>query len=164
MAGMKGPGEHLRDVRDAVFKPLGHFGLIRKFAGEQVKSWVKTPEVPVRSEALRPQARELGRLVARFGHSVQNAMIRHREEIIERQLIHERIANAAMELYASACVLSRLDAERAGVLPRDDAHGLGDAAAILFLRASSRRIRDCLHALNDNQDPAVFAAARFALK
>ncbi len=163
MAGMKGPGEHLRDVRDAVFKPFGNFGLIRRFAGEQAASWLRAPEVPVQSRALRPIAGRLGKLVRQFAFSVQGAMIRHREEILERQLIHERVARVAMELYASACVLSRHDAELTGLLARDEAHGLGDAAAMLFLHSSSRRIRENLHAITDNHDPKTLAAARSAL-
>jgi acyl-CoA dehydrogenase family protein 9 len=163
MAGMKGPGEHLRDVRDALFRPFGNFALIRRFAAEQAGSWLRAPEVPVRSRALRPHARELGRLIRRFALSVQGAMIRHREEIIERQLVHERIARAAMELYASACVLSRHDAELSGLHARDEAHGLDGDAAMLFLAASARRIREDLRALDDNHDPMTLAAARSAL-
>ena len=90
-------------------------------------------------------------------------MIRHREEIIERQLVHERIAQAAMELYASACVLSRHDAELSGALVRDQAHGLSGEAALLFLRSSARRIEDNLRAIKDNHDSSTLAAARFAL-
>ena len=163
MAGMKGPGEHLRDVRDAVFKPFGNLGLIRRFAAEQAGAWFRTPGVAVRSGALRPAAGELGRLIRRFAFSVQGAMVRHREEIIERQLVHERIAVAAMELYASACVLSRHDAELSGTIARDDAHGLSDAAAMLFLESSACRIRESLQALNDNHDSRTVAAARSAL-
>jgi alkylation response protein AidB-like acyl-CoA dehydrogenase len=163
MAGMKGPGEHLRDVRDALFKPFTSFDLIRRFAAEQATSWFRRPEVPVRSGELQPAARELGRLIRRFVLSVQGAMVRHREEIIERQLIHQRIAQAAMELYASACVLSRHDAELSGTIARDDAHGLTDTAAMLFLESSASRVRESLQALNDNHDPRIADAARSAL-
>jgi acyl-CoA dehydrogenase family protein 9 len=163
MAGMKGPGEHLRDVRDAVYRPFANLALIRKFAAEQAGAWLKTPAVPVRSNSLKPHARELGRLIRKFALSIQGAMIRHREEIIERQLVHERIARIAMELYASACVLSRLDAEHSGLLARDEAHGLADDAGMLFLHASARRIRENLRALKDNHDSKTLAAARSAL-
>ena len=163
MAGMRGPGEHLVEVRDAVHRPFGNLGLIRRFAGEQANTWLRSPQVDVKSDALKPYARELGRLIRRFGLSVQGAMIRHREEIIERQLIHERIAQAAMELYASACVLSRHDAERSGALVSDQAHGLDSEAALLFLRSSARRIDDNLRAIKDNNDSSIQAAARSAL-
>jgi acyl-CoA dehydrogenase family member 9 len=164
MAGMKGPGENLRDVRDAVLRPFANFGVIGRFAAEQAETYLRTPAVPVRSQTLRPHARELGKLIRRFAISIQSAMIHHREEIIERQLVHERIARVAMELYASACVLSCHDAELSGLLERDEAHGLGDAAAMNFLHSSARRIQQNLRALNDNDDRTTLAAARSAIE
>jgi alkylation response protein AidB-like acyl-CoA dehydrogenase len=162
MVGMRGPGEHLRDIRDAVFSRR-RYGVVPRFLAQQAAVRLRTPKVPVRSASLKPHARELGRLIRRFASAVQGAMFRHREEILERQLVHERIARAAMELYAMACVLSRRDAELAGDLPEDPVTGLRGDAANMALRSSARRIRDDLHALNDNDDASVLAAARSAL-
>ncbi|WP_435005552.1 acyl-CoA dehydrogenase family protein [Tundrisphaera lichenicola] len=163
MAGMKGPGEHFRDVRDAASRPFGNLGTIGRFAAEQAGDWLRTPDVPVQADSLRPQARELARLIRQFGLAVKGAMIRHREEIIERQLVHERIAQAAMELYASACVLSRYDAELSGMLDQDRSAGEAGHAARLFLKSSARRIREHLGRLNDNEDALSRAASRDAL-
>ena len=65
----------------------------------------------------------------------------HREEILERQYVQERIARAAMELFAAACVLSRWDAELeiAGTDAKNN--GSPHGAAELFLRGSVRRAR-----------------------
>ncbi len=76
----------------------------------------------------------------------------HREEILEKQLVQEPIAVAAMELYASICVLARLDAERS-MTPLDP-------TADLFLQQSARRIRQALRQLKDNDDVAIDKAAR----
>ena len=56
-------------------------------------------------------ARQLGRLIWRFNFAVNRALITYREPILDMQLVQERIANAAMDLFASTCVLSRLDGE-----------------------------------------------------
>lgn len=159
MMGMKAPGEHLRDVRDAALKPLSNLGAIGRFVAEQAGARLKTPDVPVKSPALTEPARELGRMIRDFALAVQAALIRHREEILERQLVHERVARIAMELYASACVLSRRDAELAGGSDQNaDA-----AAATLFLNASARRIRADLDALKHNDDAETLAAAAAVL-
>jgi hypothetical protein len=93
-------------------------------------------------------------LIHRFGLTVQSQLIRHREEILERQLVQEPIAEAAMELYASACVLSRLDAEATS--PADHtAAGQASAAARLFLQQSARRVRDALDRLRNNDDRLI---------
>ena len=76
---------------------------------------VKIPSVPVKSESLRSQASQLGRLIWRFNLSVNRALITYREPVMDMQLVQERIAGAAMEMFASACVISRLDAELQGV-------------------------------------------------
>jgi len=158
MVGMRGPGERLRDVHDAAHRPFANLGVIGRFAAEQAGAWLRTPSVPARSPALKEHARELGRSIRRFALAIEGAMIRHREEILERQLIHERVARIAMELYASACVLSRLDAELVDKADRDP-----DAAAMLFLDASARRIRENLHSLKHNDDASTIAAAEAVL-
>src|SRR6266498_5815589 len=72
---------------------------------------IRVPDVPVRSEELRASARQLGRLIWRFNFAVNRALITYREPILDMQLVQERIAGAAMDLFASTCVLSRWDGE-----------------------------------------------------
>ena len=155
LAGLRGPGEHLRDVSQALRRPWSQAGLLRRFASEQAALRFRGPSLPVRSAQLKPPAKALSRSIRRFALAVQEAMMRHREEILERQLVHGRLARAAMELFASACVLSRLDAEIAGEIASEPSLGLGQEAARLFLRESDRRIREDLRALNDNEDDLV---------
>lgn len=162
MVGIRGPAEQLRDAYEAVVTHR-RFGGLPRLIGRQAVARLTTPTVPVRSASLTPHAREVGRLVRRFALTVQRMIIRHREEILERQLVHERVARAAMELYAMACVLSRRDAELSGILPPDPMPGLGPEAAEFALRSSARRIRAELDTLEDNDDAALLAAARSAL-
>jgi hypothetical protein len=119
--------------------------------------------VPVVSEALRPAACTLGYLIRRFYRAVLRALIRHREAILDRQYVQDRIAGAAMEVYASACVISRLDAELQQAESRLPEFGPRRAAADFFLVSSSRRIRRYLRDLRDNDDESRTAAADSAL-
>jgi len=79
------------------------------------------------------------------------------------QLVQERIANAAMDLFASTCVLSRQDSEIQFARRNGDAAAPDHAAADLFLRQSFRRIRGFLAGLTDNDDKAVITAANGCL-
>ncbi|PYI98776.1 MAG: acyl-CoA dehydrogenase, partial [Verrucomicrobia bacterium] len=79
------------------------------------------------------------------------------------QLRAERIANAAMDLFASTCVLSRLDGEIQFGGRNGNAASPDHSAADLFLRQSFRRIRGFLAGLTDNDDKAVLAAAKSCL-
>jgi hypothetical protein len=79
------------------------------------------------------------------------------------QLIQERIAGAAMDLFASTCVLSRWDAELQFARRNGDSAPQTNHAADLFLRQSFCRIRRFLSDLNDNDDTALLATANAAL-
>ncbi|PYJ69926.1 MAG: hypothetical protein DME76_07265 [Verrucomicrobia bacterium] len=119
--------------------------------------------MPVQSEQLRAHARQLGRLIWRFNFAVNRALIMYREPILDMQLVQERIANAAMDLFASTCVLSRLDGEIQFARRNGDAAAPDHSAADLFLRQSFRRIRRFLAGLTDNDDKAVLTAAKSCL-
>jgi hypothetical protein len=68
-----------------------------------------------------------------------------------------------MDLFASTCVLSRIDGEIQFAGRNGNAASPDHSAADLFLRQSSRRIRGFLAGLTDNDDRAVIAAAKSCL-
>ena len=158
LVGMRGPGMQLKELWDAMHHPMGHIRSAWRVGWDRAGAALHAPEVPVQSDALRPHAHRLSRLIWRFNLAVDRALIEHREEILDRQYVQERIANAAMELFASACVLSRWDADlQAGIMHRD-------RAAALFLRESPRRVLRWLAELRDNDDERVTAAADAVLR
>ncbi|MDA1054460.1 MAG: acyl-CoA dehydrogenase family protein [Planctomycetota bacterium] len=161
LVGLRDPGERLKSVGEALQQPLRGVGTLARFAAGEITRRITLPPVSVQSPTLQPHARRLARLVRRFALQAQRQLIRHREKILDRQLVQQRIANAAMELYASTCVLSRRDAELQSA-DRDRVTSQADVVE-LFLRHSSRRIDDNLRALTENDDAHLVAAARDAL-
>jgi acyl-CoA dehydrogenase family member 9 len=159
MVGIKPVADQLLNVKDALGSPFRRIGTLLSFGGQQLKARFTVPEVPVRSPDLRKHARELAHRVRDFSLAVQTQLLKHREEILFRQYVQERLADAACELYASSCALSRLD-HLLG-------HTNGNAAEVArdvqagrhFLRLSNRRILHCLAALNDNDDQDTTATA-----
>jgi acyl-CoA dehydrogenase family member 9 len=164
MVGMKPVADQLLGVKDALWSPLRGFGTLFQFGRRQLGARLRTPDVPARNPGLRADAQALGKRVAQFGRAVQHTLIRYQEAILERQYVQERIADAACDLYASSCTLSRLDHLLA--------HGNGNPAEIerdlqagrYFLRLADRRIRQNLAALRDNDDEQTTAAANAALE
>ncbi len=104
---MRGVGEELKGVLDAYHSK--NWGALWRFGRSQIETRLSTPEVPVRHDSLRAAAHELGKRVRDFGLAVQGLLRRYREEVLHRQYQQARIADAACDLYASACSLSRLD-------------------------------------------------------
>jgi hypothetical protein len=132
------------------------------FGGNQLWARLHTPDVPVKSEQLRDPARKLGSRVREFSLAVQKALMTHRENILFRQYVQERIADAASELYASACVLARLDAIATGGNSHPDT-ARDMQIGRYFLRLSDRRIRQALTALSDNDDGLTTETANAVL-
>jgi acyl-CoA dehydrogenase family protein 9 len=163
LVGMKGPGEELRDLRDTLKRPTAALGTLWRSGRERVGSALFRPVVPVVSEALRGEAHTLEFLIRSLHRAVLVALIRHREAILDRQYVQERIAGAAMEVFASACVISRLDSELQRGEGRRPEFRAQHAAAGFFLRSSGRRIRRHLTDLRENDDESRTAAADAAL-
>jgi len=165
LVGMRGVGEQLKGVLDALTHPWKDWGMLWKFGRSQMEARLSTPEVPVHAVAsLKTEAGELGKRVREFGLAVQAVLRRYREAVLERQYVQERIADVACDLYASSCTLSRLDhllTHRNGN-PRD---AEGDVSAgRYFMKLANRRIKLNLAGLWDNEDDDATAAAKAALE
>jgi acyl-CoA dehydrogenase family protein 9 len=164
LVGMRGPGMEFKEIYDTMMKP-SRDGMSKAWAAgkNRLSSAVRVPDVPVQSDQVRAQARQLGRLIRHFNFAVNRALITYREPILDMQLVQERIANAAMDLFASTCVLSRIDGEIQSSGRNGNSVSPDHSAADLFLRQSFRRIRGFLGGLTDNDDKAVIAAANSCL-
>ena len=163
LVGMRGPGQQFQELMEALSRPWSEFRKVWLIGVDRVGAAVRAPDVPVKSESLEPHARRLGGLIRLFNVEVNRALIRHREEILERQYVQERLARAAMELFASACVLSRWDAELQ-LKSGDQSGPASHNAAELFLRGSFRRARRSLAEMNDADDAIVTAVADWSLR
>jgi len=163
LVGMRGPGMEFKEIYDAMLKPSRGLGKAWTAGMHRLGAAVRIPDVPVRSAGLRSFANQLGRLIWRFNIAVNRALIAYREPILDLQLVQERIAGAAMDLFASTCVLSRWDAELQFARRNGDSAPQTNHAADLFLRQSFRRIRRFLSDLSDNEDKALLATANSAL-
>src|SRR5262249_3680817 len=127
VVGMRGVGEHLRGILDALKHPFRRFGTLVWFGTSQLAARFTSPDVPVQSKSLRKEARLLSRRIRDFGLVIPKVLahlrksaLRNRtdqrdeelliaEEVMKRQYLQERIADVACDLYAASCALSRLD-------------------------------------------------------
>ncbi|HEX4665009.1 MAG TPA: acyl-CoA dehydrogenase family protein [Chthoniobacterales bacterium] len=158
LVGMRGPGMEFKEIYDTLLKPSRGLGKAWGAGLKRLSAAVKVPNVPVRNDGLKNYASQLARLVWRFNFAVDKALIAYREPVMEMQLIQERIAVAAMELFATTCVLSRWDSELSAV-GRNGSDPAEHVAADLFIRRSLRHIREALRGLGDNDDRALLATA-----
>ena len=166
LVGMRGPGMEFKEIYDTMLKPtrVGGIGKAWSAGMNRLGATVRIPDVPVRSVELRSFGNQLGRLIWRFNLAVNRSLIVYREPILDLQLVQERIAGAAMDLFASTAVLSRWDSEIQFGQGNGEAPNQKNTVAELFLRQSFRRIRNYLAGLNDNDDKFILKAADSALR
>jgi alkylation response protein AidB-like acyl-CoA dehydrogenase len=139
--GVQGPAAELQELAQALRRPLQHLGTLTGYAAERVASALGQRaglEVPLHP-VLRPHGEAFERQAAELAAAAADAVMTHRREVVHRQLVVERLADLAMELYARACTLARtqqLIGER-GI----GACGHEVALAELFCAQSARRFR-----------------------
>ncbi len=155
---MYGLGNVGKSFESAVANPFS--GTFVRFVGNRISARLKAPEIPVKSGALTEAAGMLARRVKDFGLAVEAMLRKHQKTILERQYVQERLADAAIELYLSSCVLSRLDS-----LLSKPGNGVSRDVTIgrFFLTASNRRIKQRLGELWENEDEEQTAAADLVL-
>jgi alkylation response protein AidB-like acyl-CoA dehydrogenase len=159
VVGIRPLAEHLKPVREALSHPVRGLGTILSFTGKHLWTRVTTPDVPVSSRLLRGHAQTLGRRIRDFHIAVIDMLRRHQESIMFRQYVQERLADAACELYASSCTLSRLDHLLTDGNGNPEEAARDAAAGRYYLRFAARRVKQLLAALYDNDDADTTATA-----
>ncbi len=100
--GMRDVGMQLKKVSK---KPFSDWKTLWGYATDAMH----VPKVPVQSNELAKEAKMLGKAVKQFGFAVKRAIIKYREEVVEKQLVLDRLATSVIALYTTTAVLSRLD-------------------------------------------------------
>src|SRR5262245_25559189 len=167
VVGCRGPGLRLDAMRK---RPVGNLHRLAGYGAGHL--WRKTPlaggpAIPVQSSDLQPEARRLARQVKRLGTALPGVFLRAGSEanFIQSQLVQERLADIAIDLYASSCVMSRLDQmvqKGAGDARATDFVGEVEAGKY-FLSLANRRIDERFAGLSDNDDGATARAADAAM-
>lgn len=165
VVGSRAVGEGLLSVLNAAKNPFKEMKTLLRFGQDQISARLSVPEVPVQSSSLRNEARRLAQRVKEFGLAVQWGLRNSKkvEVFVQNQYLHERLADAACELYASSCTLARLDSLLLHGNGNPEEVRREEQAGRYFLTLSDRRIRQGLAALTDHDDAETNRAADAAL-
>ena len=107
--GVQAPAEALKEIGSALRRPLKNLGLLGGYATSRVKLRLgQTSTLDIKlHERLNRHKDYFEKHVAELGTATDRAIMRHREKIVDRQLVLERLANMAIDLFATACVIAR---------------------------------------------------------
>jgi alkylation response protein AidB-like acyl-CoA dehydrogenase len=164
LVGMRDVGLELQGVLEAAKTPWRHLGRLSGFAGRRIEAMFASPAVGVLHSELEPESRRLGKLVSMLGWQIERLLAQYKESILDRQYQQGRIADAAIEIYVSTCVLRRLDAmrSRTELPPAEWTAAL--TSGRFYLQAAERRIRQALADLWSNDDPLTTELADLVLE
>lgn len=147
LQGVRAPGADLAETAKALkSNPLGAAaGFLPTLLADQcfARGWssagvaLRSPgATPAVDPALASHAARLGELTAAHGSAVRAVLTRHGKGIVEQQLLLERLADNAIDLFASAAVLSRASTSAAQRKPGAAAEAR--LASVFATRAAAR--------------------------
>jgi alkylation response protein AidB-like acyl-CoA dehydrogenase len=163
LAGMKGVGEEFEQVLRASKHPVGNFGRLARFAQDQWRDIIVGPPVPDLHPDLADQGESLSRLTKLIARAVERVLMKYREEVLDMQLVQQRISGSVIHLYAMAAVISKLQSMlQSHSIVAGNGHDHLDRDMIVgkgFCRRAEATILRHMHELVENQDADVLAVA-----
>ena len=150
--GVQAPAEALKEIGSALRRPLRNLGLLGGYATSRVKlrlGQTSTLDIDLH-ERLRKHKDYFEKHVAELGTATDRAILRHREKIVDSQLVLERLSNMAIDLFATACVIARTQSliDELGIEQCDREIALCD----LFCVEAGRRFRGYRNMLDARGD------------
>lgn len=153
--GIQGPAEELKEIAGALKNPIQNWVLVSSFAAERVASAFGKRDrfQATLHAALAPHAAYVEQHVAELAKATSAAITTHRKEILHRQLVVERLADMAIELYARCTTIARtqklIDERGADACAREL------ALTQLFCLQSGRRFRALRMELEGNAGEGI---------
>ncbi len=160
LVGMRDRAEEFKATLDGFKSPSRFFPTAYRFGRERLLRLARPTHVVVSSPSLRQAADLLASRVSRFAWTIERVLVKHREAVLDRQYVQERIADAAIALMTASCTLARLDLETAS----NGGTAAGRAAGALYLRMANRSFDRALFDLDHNDDKATTETADAVLR
>ncbi len=160
LSGMREAAEDLKEVARALKAPLSSLGILSDYAVRKIRGYV----APGRLERAAAELQEEGEAVCKYAAAAAGAaetlLRKYGKGVIEKEYHQERLANVAIDLYASLAVISRATSAVA-------ARGSDRAAEELrvartFVRGARHRMVGALKAMDKNQDAELTAISETA--
>jgi len=158
--GIKEPADRMKELGVALRQPMKNLGLLSEYAASRLRSRLgATPTLDVELHPrLKTHAQFFEKHVAELKDHSERLIRAYRKEIVDRQQELERLANMAIELFATACVLARTQQllEQRGEAGCERELALCD----LFVVEAGRRFRANRITLQSPQDETRRLVAR----
>lgn len=151
LTGIQYAGSHLKELQRAFKNPTAHLGLIFSETSKRAFKSVgfgKSDMSGMVESPLRDAANQCAECIDLFGGTVENLLIKYNKTIVDQQHLLNRLADAAIDIYAMTVVLSRASRAIKQGLPSADHERL---MAVNWCVEGSHRAKSNLRKIENNQ-------------
>ena len=163
LTGLKPLGEKLQELQDFdITDPIRSLGVVADYVGGRIKREVRPERLTLAHDELSSLADPISDQVKQLAAVSEKALHKHGKDIILRQFIQKRIADAVADIYAQVAVLSRVTSifEDQGV----EVSGQERYIAETFCTRAAGRVQSNLRQVEDHDDDRMTAIAKLAYK
>merc|ERR1719273_1281370 len=111
LTGIQYAGGHLRELQNAVKHPISNFGVVLGEVSKRSKSSLGLGAGNLLADQVHPNlvdpAAQVCKNTEMFGTAVEKLLIKHGKHIINEQFLLNRLAQPAIDIYVTSCMLSR---------------------------------------------------------
>jgi acyl-CoA dehydrogenase family member 9 len=150
LSGLRDIGSDLEEVGRALKTPLSNLGILSDYVGRKIRGYVARERLESVPPELAAEAELVTRYTRFFSQAAETFLSRFGKNVLEREHQQARLANVAIDLYASLAVLSR--ASTAARRPEPDQSTSEVALARAFVQAAKYRIVGELKEMEKNRD------------
>lgn len=109
LSGIQERGEYLKRMGKALNDPIKGFGLLTDFAMHYMKDRLKTERLPDVHPRLAKAKGEFEEWAKNLHFSTERVLMKFGKDIIKKQIIQRRLAEAAIHLFGMVATISRVD-------------------------------------------------------
>jgi acyl-CoA dehydrogenase family protein 9 len=163
LSGMKPLGEDLKGLSEInMSDPIGSLGVLADYFGGRIQREVRPDRITKAHEELSELAGPVTGQVKRLRELSESMLREHRRDIMQRQFVQKRLADAVADIYAQVAVLSRVSSifEEHGVEPS----GQERYIAQTFCTRAADRVESAFRQVEENDDERMVAIAKLAYK
>ncbi len=161
LAGMEERGEYLKKMGKALKDPIKGFGLITDYAVQYMKDRLTKERLRVIHPILSKAKSEFENWAKNLYVTTERVLIKYGKDIVMREMIHERLADAIMYLYAMIACISRVDTS---IRKRGMENCLDEISMCnLFCEQAWRIIRRNILMVDKNEDENIIKVANMVI-
>ncbi len=161
LAGMQERGEYLKKMGKALKDPIKGFGLITDYAMHYMKDRLTTDRLPDVDGELVGSKSEFERWAKNLHITAERVLIKYGKQIIDKEIIQKRLADAVIDLFGMISCISRVDTNI-----KKFGHSECRNEILMcktFCELAWRRVRRNILMIDKNEDEAILEIADYII-